>query len=270
MQFHCRLAIYAPKRVRISGNAMMEYVFIGLSTLLVAIGLQVVGGNLDSILSMLKGDMSNKIQITSKVKAKQVQELAKVKQLQSDTAKHAANLGDHSSVAAVEAYNPVQAVGANGIDLVDYYANNIHSIAKKAHASENLDITFARMLDDLAAEGHYVANDERAVLTIFSQYGDSFDFSIQGRYASTLKRATDYLNSKPNLLSEEDAKTLRTASDNISQQMIDFLGGTNPNAISSDTINKKFTDAGGNKGATYVDGEANAICNSGGKNCSKS
>jgi hypothetical protein len=104
-------------------------------------------------------------------------------------------------------------------------------------------------------------------LTISAQYGSSFNFSIKDRYAFTLNRAIDYLNLHPQLLTPEDTQTLRTASNNITQQIVDYLGDSNPSAVTNTSINQKFTDAGGSQGATYIDTQATTICGTGGIQC---
>jgi hypothetical protein len=261
-----------------SGNGLTEYSIIAASVVLVAIvGVKVAGGNLNDIFSVLRGDMDDKVQMASQVRTQQTQAAQAAATTQPVAsvstppkqviAAPPAGGAYDSSLSAVKPYNPVQVAGANGIDYVDQQADIIKKLAEIAHSSPNRDITFALMLDDLAAEGHYVAADERASLTVFAKYGSTFDFSIQDRYAFTLNRAITYLNQHPSLLSEADTQTLHTASSNIDKQMLDFLNGSNPSAINYESINQKFTDAGGGNGATYVDHQATTICAQGGFKC---
>lgn len=251
-----------------AGNSLVEYTVIGSSALLLALmGIQAFAGDFASLLGLVKNDMKKQIAATAQAQVIQQANAANADKDAQPQAPQNTQPNLDSSLSAVEPYSAVQVSGANGIDIVDYYADIIKTIADKAHSASNSDITFALMLDDLAAEGHHVADDERATLTVFAKYSSSFDFSIQDRYAQTLKRAIDYLNAKPGLLSAEDSQTLRTASNNITQQMVDFLGGANPSNISAEAINQKFTDAGGGNGATYVDKEASTICGTGGQNC---
>jgi hypothetical protein len=134
-----------------------------------------------------------------------------------------------------------------------------------AHSDSKINPDFADMITDLADDGHGVAGDERSVLTYTQSSDGSFDFSIQDRYAQTLNRAMNYLNSHPNELSPETANLLRTAANNITKQMVDFIGGSNPGSLSSLNINSKFTDKGGGNGASYVDSQASTVCANGGK-----
>lgn len=260
-------------RHRKPGNTIIEYTMIGSSTLMLAlIGIQAFSMDFTDLLGLLKNDMQKQISVTGQAKIQQ-EAAAAAAAATEKTNEAEQNLADKttkeldSALSAVDPYNTIQVSGANGIDIVDQYANIIKELANKAHGASNPDITFALMLDDLADEGHFVADDERSALTVFTKYGNSFDFSIQDRYAQTLNRAITYLDANPHLLSDADAQTLRTASNNITQQMTDFLGGTNPSAISAESINQKFTDAGGGNGATYVDKQASDVCSSGGQNC---
>lgn len=257
------------------GNGLTEYSVIAASVVLVAIvGIKVAGGNLSDIFSVLHGDMDNKIKITNQVRSQQVEQsvakpqpIASVSTPPKQVAAIAPGSAADSSLSAVKPYDPVQVAGANGIDYVDQQAEIIRKLAEIAAASPNKDMTFVLMLQDLADEGHNVAGDERSTLTVFSKYGDSFNFSIQQRYATTLNRAMTYLNSHPSLLSEADTQTLHTASGNIDKQMVDFLNGSDPGSINYESINQKFTDAGGGNGATYVDHQATTICKQGGFKC---
>ncbi len=255
------------------GNTLVEYAGVGVCVLLVVIAsLQLLGGNLNGWFSGLKQNMNTNIQATSAANAKAAQAKSAYEAAQTAKSSLVGNgvavcAGGAPCLSSVQAYSPTQTVGANGIDLVDQYAELIKQLAQKAHAAPNSDLTFALMLDDLAADGHNVAGDERAVLTMYAQYGSSFDFSIKDRYAATLNRAIDYLNQHPQVLGPEDAQTLRTASSNISQQIVDYLGGSNPSAVTNSSINQKFTDAGGSQGATYVDQQATTVCDTGGIHC---
>jgi len=167
--------------------------------------------------------------------------------------------------ASIQPYAPEQTAGSNGINIVDQYADIINKIGNMAHSDSKINPDFADMITDLADDGHGVAGDERSVLTYTQSSDGSFDFSIQDRYAQTLNRAMNYLNSHPNELSPETANLLRTAANNITKQMVDFIGGSNPGSLSSLNINSKFTDKGGGNGASYVDSQASTVCANGGK-----
>ena len=262
----------APARCRM-GNTLIEYAGVGVCVLLVLIvSLQLLGGNLNEWFSGLKQNMNADIQATSVANAKAAQaksayEKAQAAKAAKDNLVPSLQSACAQACISAQSYNPAQTVGANGIDLVDQYAEIINQLAQKAHSAPNSDLTFALMLDDLAADGHNVAGDERAVLTMYAKYGSSFDFSIKDRYAATLNRAIDYLNQHPQLLAPQDAQTLRTASNNITQQIVDYLGSSNPGAVTNSSINQKFTDAGGSQGATYVDNQATTVCDTGGSQC---
>ncbi len=257
------------------GNTLIEYAGVGVCVLLVLIAsLQLLGGNLNEWFSGLKQNMDADIQATSVANAKAAQAKSAYETAQAEKAAKDNLIPSLQSTCTLgqaciseQNYNPAQTVGANGIDLVDQYAEIINQLAQKAHAAPNSDLTFALMLDDLAADGHNVAGDERAVLTMYAKYGSSFDFSIKDRYAATLNRAIDYLNQHPQVLAPQDAQTLRTASNNITQQVVAYLGSSNPGAVTNTSINQKFTDTGGNQGATYVDHQATTICDTGGSQC---
>lgn len=257
-----------------TGNTLIEYAIAAACVVVVLIvAFQAIGADLSQWFSGLKTDMHAQTQVTAAAQAKAEQAKAAheaaqaLKTPENITPQAAPACLSGETCASVAPYNPAQTAGANGIDLVDQYADIIKKLAEQAHAAPNSDLTFALMLDDLAEDGHYVADDERAVLTIYEKYGSSFDFSIRERYAATLNRAINYLNDHPQLLSAQDTQTLRTASGNITQQIVDFLGNSDPKAVTNTSINTKFTDAGGNQGATYVDKNASTICDTGGKNC---
>lgn len=260
---------FIKSRCHKAGTTIAEYAIAGGCILILAlVGLQVFSTDFAALFGLLKQDMQKQISVTKQAKSQRdtrvaIENMVQSKKSLADKTQEALD----SSLSAVAPYNTIQVAGSNGVDIVDRYADIIQGLATKMHSSSNPDITFARMLDDLANEGHFVADDERSALTVFTKYGNSFDFSIQERYAQTQNRAISYLNSNPHLLSPSDAQTLRTASNNITQQMVDFLNGTNPGSISAESINQKFTDAGGGNGATYVDKQASNICDSGGQNC---
>ena len=164
-------------------------------------------------------------------------------------------------------YSSTQTAGANGINLVKSYAQIIKELATLAHKDSKVNPDFADMIDDLAADGFNVADDERSVLTWTAREG-GMSFDIQNRYAETKARAMDYLQGHPNELTPQVAAILHMAANNITQQATDFVGGSNIHALNANNINQRFTDASGQgKGATYVDQNAATVCNSGGANC---
>jgi hypothetical protein len=251
------------------GNTLAEYGLIGILVVVVAlVALSGTGGNLALWMSGLKGDMQSHINQSRQALASDPgnQPVSQATHVQTVSAgnQNAASASLNAPISVVGSlapYNPAQTVGANGINLVDQYAERINQLADQLQGSPNVDGDFIEMLRDLAMDGHNVAADERSVLTYTQASDGGFNFSIQTRYEATKARALDYLNVHPAQLSAEDAQLLNLASSNITQQMTDFMGGSDPSSLSGLNINQKFTDAGGSgQGATYVDTQASKIC----------
>jgi hypothetical protein len=261
--------LYEMKNNHRPGNVIAEYSLI--ACLIISVSITVIAGvgvSLKGWASSLNMLMAQKISasktanaaIASRMAAFQL--AASKKQLTVSLNGNAPSAAATSSVPPLQPYSALQTVGANGINIVDQYSERMAQLAKKLGNNPNVNPDFIAMIQDLAADGHNVAGDERSVLTYTQSSDGNFAFTIQSRYAATKARALNYLASHSTQLSPEDTQVLQTAANNITQQITDFIGTSNSSSLSALNINKKFTDKGSSgQGATYVDNQAVKICN---------
>lgn len=261
------------------GNAIVEYSLIGALIALASLAsLGILGQSVSNILSRLQSTLSPSSKTTQISQAPLPQGSPSLpngpasSSTPSTTSPAPQSTGIVGSPQVSQPYTPAQTAGANGIQIVDSYADVFTQLANQLSANPSTDSELLALIQKVAQDGHNAANTERSVLT-YTQYvstpDGSFNFSgIQSGYNASKAALLDYLNVHPQALPPETTQLIQTASENITQQMIDFVGSGNTAKLNALNINQKFRDDNANaQGTTYVDTQASTICNTG--NCTE-
>jgi len=221
---------------------LAEYVVIGCGVVLVVIATAyVLGGNLKTIISDLRDDMSSRISAANHppivVASGAAAQAATVTNYPpGSTVCYASNWCLQVGSAQAQAQtSTVQSTGANGTQQVLHNdADMLAQIAEQTANDPNADPTLKDLVTRLANAGHTIAgNLDSASDSYQGKGGDYFStydafWRSQMPYDALKKETLDYLQAHPDALPPQVQATLHGAADSINDKLATLIGGDGP------------------------------------------